>query len=279
MKSQKTSQHILQLSKRSMHMDESSDAVGMSRWMVSYADFITLLFTFFVVMYSISMVNEGKYKLLSESIRIAFPHSQLINGPTPPALIVAPDLQLPLSNLTLLEKNKLLVDKHTAQLGEQQRKIESRMNKLSDGLNHVLAPMIKQNLVSIFQTKRGVVVDISASTLFRSGEAVLQVNSLDVLRQVAAVLSAEDTPIEVEGHSDDVPISTDQFPSNWELSSARAGSVARNLIENGVLANRLSVVGWAANKPLVPNDSAENRARNRRVTIIVASPNLDWDQK
>lgn len=275
----KTSQHALQLKKRSQNMGEGSENVGMGRWMVSYADFITLLFTFFVVMYSISLVNEGKYKVLSESLKMAFPQATLIHIPPPTTPLVEPNPQAPLSGLTFLGKKQILVDKRTAQLGVQQRKIEIRMNKLSDGLNQVLAPMIKSNLVSIYQTKRGVVVDISASTLFRSGEAVLQANSLEVLREVATVLSVEDMPIEVEGHSDDIPITTAQFPSNWELSSARASSVARILIASGVLVNRLSVVGWAANKPLVPNDSAENRARNRRVTIVVVSPNLDLDQK
>jgi len=97
----------------------------------------------------------------------------------------------------------------------------------------------------------------------------------DVLRQVAAVLSKEELPIEVEGHSDDIPIATAQFPSNWELSSARASSVVRMLIDNGVPAKRLAVVGLASNQPLVPNDSPENRARNRRVTITIMSPNVE----
>ncbi len=99
---------------------------------------------------------------------------------------------------------------------------------------------------------------------------------LGVLRQVAAVLSREEElPVEVEGHSDDIPIATAQFPSNWELSSARASSVARMLIDNGVSARRLAVVGLASNQPLVPNDSPENRARNRRVMITILSPNVE----
>lgn len=118
-------------------------------------------------------------------------------------------------------------------------------------------------------------MDISASTLFGTGEAVLQPSSLDVLRQVAVVLSKEDMSIEVEGHTDDTPIATAQFPSNWELSSARASSVVRMLADNGIPAKRLAVVGLASNQPLVPNNSVENRARNRRVTITIASPNLD----
>jgi len=96
-----------------------------------------------------------------------------------------------------------------------------------------------------------------------------------VLYRVADVLKKEDQPIEVEGHTDDVPIKTAQFPSNWELSSARASSVIRMLIDNGVPAQRLVVVGLASNQPLVPNDSVENRAKNRRVTITIVSPNVE----
>lgn len=232
------------------------------RWMISYADFVTLLFAFFVVMYAVSSVNEEKYKTFSNSLSIAF-------------------TKKPITASTGVVENqqdqmlKALVDKRTARLGEQQRKIQERMKNLASGLSEVMASLINQRTVNINQTKRGVVIDISASTLFRTGEAALQPGALDVLRQVAAVLSKEDMPIEVEGHSDDIPIATAQFPSNWELSSARASSVARMLIDNGVSAKRLAVVGLASNQPLVPNDSPENRARNRRVIITIMSPNVE----
>jgi len=246
------------------------------RWLVSYADFITLLFAFFVVMYSISSVNEAKYKIFSDSLSIAFTQRLASTSPIVPPNqpLVAPTQQKP-TVTTLANRNKVLVDKRTAQLGEQQRKIEERMKKLANGLNQVMAPLINQRLVSINQSRRGVVMDISASTLFGTGEAVLQASSLDVLRQVAVVLGKEDMSIEVEGHTDDTPIATAQFPSNWELSSARASSVVRMLIDNGVPAKRLAVVGLASNQPLAANDTAENRARNRRVTITIASSNLD----
>jgi chemotaxis protein MotB len=254
-------------------INKRSDDSHVDRWLVSYADFITLMFAFFVVMYSISSVNEAKYKLFSDSIRFAL---ALPSTPTSPIIARGPS-PVPLSgtvpqNIFL---NKVLVDKRTAELGEQQRKIEERMKKLENGLDRVMASMIKQNNVRISRTTRGVVVDISASTLFDTGEAVLHAGSLGVLRSVADVLSKEDMPIEVEGHTDDIPIATAKFPSNWELSSVRASSVVRTLIENGVPERRLSVVGLASNQPLVPNDSAESRARNRRVTITIASPNLD----
>lgn len=247
------------------------------RWLVSYADFITLLFAFFVVMYSISSVNEAKYKIFSDSLNIAFSQRLAITTPIAPVnQPLAPSSQQRTQPPNIVpNRNKILVDKHTAQLGEQQRKIEERMKKLASGLRQVMAPMIQQRLVNINQTKRGVVMDISESTLFNIGEANLQDRSLDVLRQVSTVLGREDMPVEVEGHTDDIPITTAQFPSNWELSSARASSVVRVLIENGMPAKRLTAVGLASNQPLAPNTSAENRARNRRVTITIVSPNLE----
>ena len=232
------------------------------RWLISYADFVTLLFAFFVVMYSISSVNEGKYKTFSDSLSIAFN-----NQPSSSSTMLVPNQQE--------QMLKALVDRRTARLGEQQRKIQERMRNLAGGLNQVMSPLINQRMVSINQTRRGVVLDISASSLFKTGEAVLQPGSLDVLRQVAAVLINEELPIEVEGHTDDVPITTTQFPSNWELSSARASSVVRLLIDNGVPARRLAAVGLASNQPLAPNDSPQSRARNRRVTITIVSPDVE----
>lgn len=240
------------------------------RWLISYADFVTLLFAFFVVMYSISSVNEGKYKIFSNSLNLAFARQPISALPN-----VASNQQPDQALNALLNKNKILVDKRTAQLGEQQRKIQERMKNLTSGLNQVMASLINQRMVSINQTRRGVVIDISANTLFKTGEAVLQPGTLDVLHQVAAVLSNEDMSIEVEGHTDDIPITTTQYPSNWELSSARASSVARMLIDNGVSAKRLAVIGLASNQPLMSNDSAENRARNRRVTLTIVSPNVE----
>jgi len=230
------------------------------RWLISYADFITLLFAFFVVMYSISSVNEGKYKNFSDSLNLAFStHPNTSNN------------QINQQEQML----RALVDRRTARLGEQQRKLQEQMKALTVGLTQVMTPMIAAGQVGVTQTKRGVVINISASSLFKTGDAALQENSLAVLSQVAAILAKETQPIEIEGHTDDVPITTGQFPSNWELSSARASSVVRMLIENGVAANRLAAVGLADNHPLAPNDSAENRAKNRRVTITVLSPEIE----
>lgn len=232
------------------------------RWLISYADFVTLLFAFFVVMYSISSVNEGKYKTFSDSLNIAFsqdPNSTAVNvvpGQSPQML-------------------KVLVDKRTARLVEQQRKAQAQMKAVDESLRQVLAPLIAQGLVGIHQSKRGVVVDISASTLFKEGEERLQPGAQETLQQLAQVLNREDKSVEVEGHTDDVPIKTAQFPSNWELSSGRASSVVRMLASYGVPEKRLAAVGMAANQPIVENDTPEHRAKNRRVSITILSPEFD----
>lgn len=232
------------------------------RWLISYADFVTLLFAFFVVMYSISSVNESKYEVFSDSLSSAFTNQ---NTPTS-------------SNLIENQQEKLLktlVDRRTARLVEQQRRIQERMKAVADGLRGVMIDMIGKGEVNVYQNKRGVVVDISASTLFNTGEAVLQPAAVGVLIKVAAVLKQENEPLEVEGHTDDVPIFTAMYPSNWELSSARASSVVRMLIEQGIPPLRLSVVGMASNHPVAPNDTPENRARNRRVTITILTPQTE----
>ncbi len=232
------------------------------RWLISYADFITLLFAFFVVMYSISSLNESKYQVFSDSLSQAF-----LNQSNPAPIAVAPDQAARNRSEQML---KTLVDQRTARLAEQQRKTQQSM--LASGISQIMLPMIQQGLVSVGENKRGVVIDISASSLFRTGGADLQPEALHVLRQVAVLLGSQAHPIEVEGHTDDVPIKTAQFPSNWELSSARASSMVRMLANNGVPAQRLSVVGLASNQPLAANDSPENRARNRRITILILSP-------
>jgi len=232
------------------------------RWLVSYADFVTLLFAFFVVMYSISSVNQKKYKTFSDSLSIAFS-----NQPNASLTTIVPGDQDQLL--------KALVDKRTAREVEQQRRMQERMNNLAGGLKRVLLPLIKQHQVDITTTKRGVVIDIRASSLFKTGEADIQPGALGVLRKVAAELNNEKLPIEVEGYTDDIPIKTAQFPSNWELSSARASSVVRMMIDNGVSSERLAAVGLASNHPLVPNDSPENRDRNRRVSITIMAPEME----
>lgn len=232
------------------------------RWLISYADFITLLFAFFVVMYAISSVNEGKYKVFSTSLITAFGSRGVAKNE-----IVQPSQQ----DMLL----KSLVDRRNARIVEQQRKQQGYMQGVAKNLSQVMQPLVTSGQVSINRTSRGVVLEINASALFDQGDAELQGDSPRILAEVARVLGQGDQAVEVEGYTDDIPINTPRFPSNWELSSARASSVVRLFIEHGVAATRLTAVGSAANHPVAPNETAEGRARNRRVAVTILSPEAE----
>lgn len=234
------------------------------RWLISYADFITLLFAFFVVMYALSSVNENKYKTFGLSLGNAFG----TNAPKPTE-----------SNpIHLTEQEiyfKSIVDRRDARLADQQRKQNERMKNLVSTLNQVMDTFVKNGQVTVSQTNRGVMLDINASALFAQGDAALASAAQKTLSDVAKVLVDGDQPVEVEGYTDNLPISTPVYPSNWELSSARASSVVRLFIDQGILAKRLTAVGAADNNPVLSNDTPEGRARNRRVTITVLTPELE----
>ena len=149
------------------------------------------------------------------------------------------------------------------------------METLAKKLNQVMDSFVKSGQVTVSQTNRGVMLDINASALFAQGEAALGLTAKNTLADVAKVLADGEQLIEVEGYTDNVPISTPVFPSNWELSSARASSVVRLFIKQGVDGKRLSAVGAADNNPVLGNDTPEGRARNRRVTVTVLTPELE----
>ncbi len=230
------------------------------RWMVSYADFITLLFAFFVVMYGISSVNEGKYKVFSVAVNQAFGS----NGKTGEGSAIH------LSEQEIFFKS--LVDRRNARLAEMQRKQNERMQNLAKILNETMAKFVKNGQMNVSQTGRGVELEINASALFNQGEADIQPEARKTLADAAKVLAENEFSIEVVGHTDNAPISTARYPSNWELSSARASSVVRLFIDQGIASKRLKAVGEADNFPVLPNDTPEGRARNRRVTITVLNP-------
>jgi chemotaxis protein MotB len=234
------------------------------RWLISYADFITLLFAFFVVMYAISSVNENKYKTFGLSLGNAF-------GITTPKPSESSAIRLTEQEVYL----KSIIERRDARLADQQRKQNERMQHLVSTLNQVMDSFVKNGTMTVSQTNRGVMLDINASALFAQGEAILSESAKNTLTDVAKVLGEGEQSIEVEGHTDNLPIKTPIYPSNWELSSARASSVVRLFIEQGVNAQRLTAVGSADNRPVLSNETPEGRARNRRVTITVLTPELE----
>lgn len=224
------------------------------RWLVSYADFITLLFAFFVVMYAISSINTGKYRVLSDSLGSAFGRDA---PQVPPSRA---QIELGLNGL-----KPLAVVRREAAI----RRDSSQLATVSRNLQQALSPLIAQGKVQVTQSSRGINVTINSSVLFATGEAKLTNDAKDILKSVAQTLKDDKHAIQVEGHTDNVPISTPQFASNWELSSARAGSVVRLFAENGVNETRMLAIGHSATQPVGSNDTAEGKAHNRRVEVMI----------
>jgi chemotaxis protein MotB len=225
------------------------------RWLISYADFITLLFAFFVVMYAVSVVNVGKYKVLSDALGDAF-------GGRGAAVKTNTSIEveaLPLSNI--IARKRL----------EAAKRDRERLDLLARKLQSSLAPLVRSGKVRVTQTARGVTVEINASVLFDEGDAALVGSARETLQSVAGLLKDDTHAIEVEGHTDTTPIANAAFPSNWELSAVRASTVVRLFVDSGVPERRLAAVGRGANQPIASNDDSIGRARNRRVAVTILS--------
>lgn len=224
------------------------------RWLVSYADFITLLFAFFVVMYALSSLNEGKYRVLSNSLVTAFRSAESTGGGP---------MILPNPQLTSIRPS--LRPKTTAQQAREAQ--AERMKKVATDVTQVMSPYATQGQVAVIETERGITVEISDSLLFSPGRAELAPAAEQAIQAVGAVFATTAFPVTIEGHTDNLPISTPSFPSNWELSAVRATTVLRIMMSAGVTPDRLTAIGYGDQRPVAGNDSAEGRARNRRVAI------------
>jgi chemotaxis protein MotB len=225
------------------------------RWLISYADFITLLFAFFVVMYAVSVVNVGKYTVLSEALGDAFGGRGAATRRNTQVEVDA----LPLSNIIARKR------------AEAARRDRERLDLLARKLDSVLAPLVKSGKVRVARNARGVTIDINASILFMEGDAGLAGSARETLQTVAQLLKDDPHPIEVEGHTDTTPIENPAFPSNWELSAVRASTVVRLFADAGIAERRLAAVGRGANGPIASNDDPLGRARNRRVAVTILS--------
>lgn len=224
------------------------------RWLVSYADFITLLFAFFVVMYALSSLNEGKYRVLSNSLVTAFRSSDSAGGGS---MIMA--------NPQLMSIRPSLRPKTTSQ---QAREVQAeKMKRIARDITQVMSPYSTQGQVAVIETDRGVTVEINDSLLFSPGRSELAPAAEQAILGVGSVFSTTEFPVTIEGHTDNVPISTPNYPSNWELSAVRATTVLRMLISSGVSADRLTAIGYGDQRPVSGNETPEGRARNRRVAI------------
>ena len=241
---------------RRRHQEEHENH---ERWLVSYADFITLLFAFFVVMYSISSINEGKYKVLSDSLTGVFNQPDRAIKPIP-----------------IGEERPRTTTPEVSQVDEP-RPSETPSDPLQDiaqGMRDAFGEMIMSDEMTVRGNELWVEIELNSSLLFPSGDAIPTDRAFTIIEKIAKILAPYENPVHIEGFTDNLPINTPQFPSNWELSTARAASIVRMLAMDGVNPGRLAAVGYGEFQPLADNATAEGRTRNRRVVLVI-SRNLD----
>ena len=254
--------------------------VSLDRWVISYADFITLLFAFFVVMYSISSVNEGKYRVLSDTLNVVFesrPSSLTpIELDEPKALPETPGNKL-LVDIPIAERSPFAENEDTEpEIPESEKKEKlmsvpenPELDTLSEEISDAVKNLIDDDLIKVKKTDFWLEIDIKSSILFRSGEARLSEDAEEVLATIANLLNTYPNEVQVEGFTDDRPINSTQFPSNWELSSSRAASVVHLFEDEGVDPKRMQAIGYGQYRPIADNTTAAGRNENRRVNLVV----------
>ena len=224
---------------------DHSDASGSHRWMVSYADFITLLFVLFLVLYARlpkqSEVPAPQLQPLHESM-IAGLRTRHKRIPARVQATVPPETPAP---------------------------VQQKQQRMWQELTQTLSELVQAGDITLVTREEGLLLEIRDTALFASGTAQPAAQAGSILARIADVLAKNTNLVVVEGHTDNVPIQTAQYPSNWELSSARAASVVRALQEHGISPNRMTASGLAETKPVSSNDSARGRSENRRVSLLV----------
>ena len=245
------------------------------RWLVSYADFITLLFAFFVVMYSISSVNEGKFRVLSDSLVASFSSPSRSMDPVQIGMSTS---SFPL----VLNRTPIKLDMPSS-MGKDAIKVDApetnthspEMDELGQKVNNALKALLATKLVSVRKSDNWLEIEINSRLLFSSASSRLSPSAEPVLRGLSNVLKRRNNKIHVEGFTDDLPIKSNIYPSNWELSAARAATVVRLFATYGVPPKNLASIGYGQYQPKVANDSTENRATNRRVVIVILAAGFD----
>jgi chemotaxis protein MotB len=244
-------------------------------WAIPYGDLITLLLAFFVVMYAMSSVNEGKYRVLSDSLVSAFNGApktlepiQVGEKQVGPGATLAIDIaRQPMING---QPQRAIQPIALAQHGQQQR---DELAGVADEVEQSMSDLIDRELVTVRRHGKWVEVEIRTDILFPSGVATLSPPAEQVLQQLADTLKPFPNAIRVEGHTDNRPINTPAFPSNWELSAARAASVVHLFTRAGMDPARLAVIGLGENRPSQSNATAEGRNANRRVLLVILGGN------
>ncbi len=265
---------------------EHEEHANHEAWAIPYGDLITLLLAFFVVMYAVSSINEGKYRVLSDSMMAAFRGSPRTTAPievgdkvvkvrrddtvaglSPSQAMKLPEIsaaqQKAIAELFAtmgrsVQPDAPVVDTPGVSLG-----------RIADQVEQAMAPLIDLDMITVTRKPLWVEVEIKTDILFPSGSAEIQPEAVPILDTIAGILGPLTSPLRVEGHTDNRPINTLQFPSNWELSGARASRIVRLFESRGIAPGRMSVAGMGEYQPVADNATPEGRNRNRRVTLVI----------
>jgi chemotaxis protein MotB len=259
-------------------------------WAIPYADLMTLLLAFFVVMYAVSVVNEGKFRVMSESIVEAFNGSSHVIAPMPSTKVRPHNIQPAIAAPAGQPGSSVVpiavpIPPHPVpahgegrgahagfkQNGHPAATPQENLKNIENQVQKAMKPLIDKQQVVVRRTQDWLEIEIRTDILFPSGVADLAPQASSVLRSLSSILAPFANPLRVEGYTDDVPIKTLLYPSNWELSAARAATVARLFSEHGVNPDRLGIIGWGQVRPLADNSTAEGRNLNRRVLVVVLS--------
>jgi chemotaxis protein MotB len=269
------------MSRRHRHADH----VNHEAWAIPYGDLVTLLLAFFVVMYSLSSVNEGQYRVLSDSLISAF--------------------RAPPRSLDPIQVGEVVLSQRNADARQERMQVELETNTVIDSLDRdldvlrtsglrpsdadgaavmiedigtalqeALAEMISEDLVRLRKDEFWIEVEINTNVLFASASAELASESRAVIYRIGEILAGKNTRVQVEGHTDLRPITTERFPSNWELSSARAATVVRMFSSAGVDPKQLAAVGYGEFRPVADNATPEGQSENRRVVIVIMADRI-----
>ncbi len=248
---------------------EPEKHVNHERWLVSYADFITLLFAVFVVLYAMGQSDKKKVEEVMEAIQQSF--GMATAGATAPkvnvissqAITVIPSLK-PEIKITPMGRTRSGQTKARAE--------EKDFRQIKAAVEAYLVKQGAQSKVTLEITRRGLIVSLKEAGFFNSGQATIKPEAYELINTIAEVMTQYNNPLRLEGHTDNVPINTSQFPSNWELSTARATNGLKYLLNNfDVDPNKISATGYAEFRPIADNATPEGRNRNRRVDLVMLS--------
>jgi chemotaxis protein MotB len=230
------------------------------RWIISYADFVTLMFALFVAMYAISLKDHNSGKRVSESVREAVASGGLSKT----------------MQMFMAEKQKHPARELSDKAIQEKSHIDPSLREPFLRLSQDLKQQIDAGAIRLQLDQRGLVISLQEKAFFPSGDDAIYSQAYSSIEQLAKTISKLSNPIRLEGHTDSVPIHTERFKNNWELSTARSIALLQLFEERFHLdTNRFAVAGYAQTMPIASNDTEEGKARNRRVEIVI----LGWQEK